>query len=54
MFRSKVHNLFTEKFNRINLSANDDQRLQAIDQMISYSYGTGPEKVLMRHSKIKN
>ena len=37
-FRSKKHNLFTEKANKILLSANDDKRIQSIDS--TETYGT--------------
>ena len=52
-FRSNLHNVFTEKVNKIVLSANDDNRLQMFDRVIPYSYGTGSGQVykaeLTRH-----
>ena len=32
-FRSKKHNVFTEEFNKIALSANNDNRTQSIDSI---------------------
>ena len=44
-FRTETHNLFTEKVNKIVLSANDDKRIQTLDGFNSYLYGTDPETV---------
>lgn len=56
-FRNDTHNSFTEKVNKIALTANDDKRIQTSDQVISYAYGTDSGKVckseLMKHAKIK-
>ena len=38
--RSKKDNVFTEKVNKIAVSANDDKRIQLIDSIGTYSYGT--------------
>ena len=40
MFKSEAHNLFTEKVFKIALSANDDKRLQTLDEVITYPCGT--------------
>ena len=40
IFKSKEHNVFTEEFNWIALSSNDDQRMQSIDLIETYAYGT--------------
>ena len=36
--RSEKH-VFTEEFNKIVLSANDDERIQSIDSIETYAYG---------------
>ena len=38
--RSKKDNAFTEKVNKIAVSANDDKRIQLIDSIGTYAYGT--------------
>ena len=35
----KKHNVFTEKINKIALSANIDKRIQSIDSIEMYAYG---------------
>ena len=37
-FRSESHNVFTEKVNKIVLSANDDEKIQSIDSIEAYAY----------------
>ena len=39
-FRSEKHNVFTEEINKIALSSNDDERMQSIDSVETYAYGT--------------
>ena len=39
-FRSEKHNAFTEEFNKIALSSNDDERMQSIDVIEIYAYAT--------------
>ena len=39
-FKSERHNVFTEKINKIALSSNDDKRMQSIDSIKTYAYGT--------------
>ena len=39
-FKSDYHNLYTEQINKIALSSNDDKRLETIDKVTTYSYGT--------------
>ena len=34
-FKSKIHDLYTEKINKIALSSNDDKRLQTFDGITS-------------------
>ena len=44
-FKSKAHNVYTEKINKIALISNDDKRLQTFDRITSYPYGTGAGKI---------
>ena len=41
-FRSEIHNLYTEKVNKIALSSNDDKRFQTYDRITTYLYGYKP------------
>ena len=56
-FRSEAHNVFTEKFNKIAFSANDEKRIQVADRVIAQPDGTGLGRVckaeLMKQSNIK-
>ena len=47
-FRIEKHNVFTVKVNKIALSANDDKRIQSIDSIETYSYGTNREIIHRR------
>ena len=38
-FRSKGHDVYTENFNKIALSNNDDKRIVSSDKITSYPYG---------------
>ena len=38
--KSERHNVFTEEINNIALSSNDDKRIQSIDSIEIYVYGT--------------
>ena len=52
IFRSKKHNVFTEKINEIYLSSNHDKRIQQIDSI--ETYGQGASKYLVsRKEEIK-
>ena len=44
-FKSDHHNLYTEEFNKIALTSNDDKRLQTFDRIKAYPYGTNDFKV---------
>ena len=44
-FRSKKHNVFTEKVNKIELSTDNDKRIQSIDSTETYTYGTSKDKI---------
>ena len=35
-----MHNIFTEEINEIALSSNEDKRMQSIDSIEIYAYGT--------------
>ena len=39
-FKSESHNIFTEEINKIDLSSSDDERMQSIDSIKIYAYGT--------------
>ena len=42
-FKSEKHNVFTEEVNKIALSTNDDKRMQSIDSIETYGYGTSKD-----------
>ena len=44
-FKSDHHNAYTEQINKIALSSNDDKKLQTLDKIITYPYGTKAFKV---------
>ena len=44
-FKSYNHVVYTEEINKIALSANDDKRLQTIDGIKTFPYGTNASKV---------
>ena len=39
-FKNEKHNFFTEEINKIASSSNDDKRMQSIDSIETYAYGT--------------
>ena len=39
-FRSEKHNIFTEEVSKSAWSANDDKKIQSIDSIETYAYGT--------------
>ena len=41
----EVHNVYTEKINKIALTGNDDKRLQTFDKTTLYSYGINAQKM---------
>ena len=51
-FKSESHNVFTEKTNKIALSSNDDKRMQSIDLIKTYAYGTSKD-LLSEKEEIK-
>ena len=56
-FKSEKHNVFTEEINKVSLSSNDEKRMQSIDFIETYAYGTRKdlvsEKVDIKCSSIK-
>ena len=44
-FKSEKHNVFTEEINEMVLSSNDDKRMQSIDPIEAYVYGTSKDLV---------
>ena len=44
-FESERHNAFTEEINKIVVSSNDDKRMQSIDTIETYGYGTSKDLV---------
>ena len=44
-FKIERHNVFTEEINKIALSSNDDKRMQSIDSLETYAYGTSNDLV---------
>ena len=44
-FKSDHHNVYTEEVNKIVLNNNDNKRLQTLDRVTTYLYGTNAFKV---------
>ena len=44
-FKSERHSVFTEEIIKIALSSNDDRRMQSIDLIETYAYGTSKDLV---------
>ena len=44
-FKSERYNVFTEEINKISLRSNDDNRMQSIDSIETYAYGTRKDLV---------
>ena len=44
-FKSDHHRVYTEEINKIALSSNDDKRLQTLDKITAYPYGTNAFRV---------
>ena len=45
IIKSEAHSIFTEKVNKITLSANEEKALLTCDKVMSYPYGKGDERV---------
>ena len=44
-FKSDHHNVYTEEVNKIALNSNDNKRMQTLDRIKTYPYGTNAFKV---------
>ena len=44
-FKNEKHNVFYEEINKIALSSNDDIKMQLIDSIETYAYGTNKDLV---------
>ena len=44
-FKNERHNFFIEEINKIDLSSNDDKRMQSNDSIETYAYGTSKDLV---------
>ena len=53
-FRSDRHKVYTEEVNKIALSSNDDKRLQTIDKVTTFPYGTNVFKLCQSEMLSKN
>ena len=52
-FKIESHNVFIEETNKVALSSNDDKRMQSIDLIQTYAYGTSKDLVSEKE-EIKN
>ena len=52
-FRSDHHKVYTEELNKIALSTNDDKRIQTLDRVTTYPYGTNVFKVCENEMLLK-
>ena len=48
-FRSRFHEIYTEKINKIALSSNDDKKIQCIDKITTYPYGYCDNSVIIEN-----
>ena len=54
-FKRERHNVCTKRINKIGLSSNDDKRIQWIDSIETYKYGTSKDLVSEKEEiKCKN
>ena len=53
-FKSERHNIFTDKNNKNDLSSNNDKRVQPIDLIETYTYGTSKDVVTEEVIKCSN
>ena len=51
-FKSECHNVFVQEINKIPLSSNDNKRMQPIDSIGTYAYGTS-KYLVSEKEKIK-
>ena len=52
-FKSEKYNVYTTEINKITLSANDDKKIQLLDSIETYAYGTN-KNILLKNEKIKH
>ena len=52
-FRSDHHKVYTEEVNKIALSSNDDKRIQTLDKVTAYPYGTNAFMVCRNEMLLK-
>ena len=52
-FKSDHHNVYTEEVNKIALNSSDNKRLQKVDRIKTYPYGTNAFKVCESEMLIK-
>ena len=48
ILRTQRHTVSTEVINKITLSSNDDKRMQSIDSIETYAYGTSKDLIRMK------
>ena len=55
IFKRESHNIFSEEISKIDLSSNDDKRMQSIDSIETYAYGMRKDLVREKEDiKCKN
>ena len=50
--KSKNHNVFTEEINKIDLSSNDDKRMQSNHSIETFAYGTNKDLMNEKQKKV--
>ena len=53
-FKSDHDDVYTEEVNKIALNSNDNERLQTLDRVTAYPYGTNVFKVCESEMQSKN
>ena len=51
-FKSERHNVFIEEINRIDLSSNDDKRMQLVNSIETCAYGMSKD-LIWKNEKLK-
>ena len=51
-FKNERHNVFTEEINKIDLSSNDDKRMQLVNSIETCAYGMSKD-LIWKNEKIK-
>ena len=52
MFKTERHNVFNEEINKIDLSSIDDKRMESIDSIETYAYGTSKDLVRVKKKRL--